>query len=333
MSDYPARPEWFLLPLFELRKFFHGSGEFWGTTLLPGAALGVLAVLPLLDELDRPRRSRAGAVAATVVIFGCAGVLSWMAWRKDARDTKYTEQRRKADARAAAAARLAMQGVPPAGALEMIRQDPELRGHDLFEKHCASCHALGDAGDPAKASAPKLDGWGTESWIAAMIHEPDAPQFFGRGPYKGDMPSVDVRPATHGEDWHPMVKSDVERQAVAVFLAAQGDEPGDAPRVVDRSALAMGEKLTRERCTTCHLFQGDGDDESTGVAPELSHYGSVAWTRAQVANPATPATYRDRALDESRKKHMPRFDKDLSTADVELVARWVRAHARGIPLR
>jgi ubiquinol-cytochrome c reductase cytochrome b subunit len=295
----------------------------------------VLALLPFVDELDRPRRSRAVAVAATVAIFGCAGVLSWMAWRKDARDTRYAAQRRKADARAAAATQLAMNGVPPAGPLEMIRQDPELRGHDLFEKHCASCHALADLGDPAKASAPKLDGWGTASWISAMIHEPDAPRFFGRGPYKGDMPSVDVRPSDHGEDWTPTIKNDAERQAVAAFLAAQGDEPGDAPRGVDRAGavLALGEKVVRERCTTCHLFQGEGDDESTGLAPELFRYGSVAWTRAQVANPATPATYRDRALDENRKKHMPRFDKELSPSDVEVVARWVRAHARGIPVR
>jgi ubiquinol-cytochrome c reductase cytochrome b subunit len=171
------------------------------------------------------------------------------------------------------------------------------------------------------------------SWIAAMIHEPDAPQFFGRGPYKGDMPSVDVRPAVNGEDWHPMVKSDAEKQAVAVFLASQGDEPGDPPREVDRTVLALGEKVVRERCTTCHLFQGDGDDESTGLAPELSHYGSIAWTRAQVANPSTAVTYRDRALDESRKKHMPRFDKELSPADVDLVARFARAHARGTALR
>jgi ubiquinol-cytochrome c reductase cytochrome b subunit len=340
MSDYPARPEWFLLPLFELRKFFHGSGEFWGTTLLPGAAAGLLALLPLIDEIGdrRPRaaRSRAVAVAATVAVFGCAAVLSWMAWRKDARDPKYAEQRRKADARASAAVKLAMDGVPPAGALEMIRQDPELRGRDLFEKHCASCHALGDAGDPAKSSAPKLDGWGTVSWIAAMIHEPDAPQFFGRGPYKGDMPSVDVRPSSNGvngEDWHPMVKSDAEKQAVALFLASQGDEPGDPPRDADRAVLALGEKLVRERCTTCHLFQGDGDDESTGLAPELARYGSIAWTRAQVANPATAATYRDRALDENRKKHMPRFDKELAPADVDLVARFARAHARGTALR
>ncbi len=334
MSDYPARPEWFLLPLFELRKLFHGAAEFWGTTLLPGVAFGVLALLPLVDK---PPRSRVLPLAAAGVVFACIGALGWRAWRVDANDQNYLRQRAKADARAAAAVRLATAGVPPAGALSMVRNDPELRGRDLFERHCASCHVLGDAGDPAKATATRLDRWGTASWIAEMIHDPDAPEFFGRGPYKEDMPSVDVRPKEKpaGEAWTPMVRTDAEKQAVAAFLAAQGNEPGDPQPspLANQTSLALGEKIVSERCTSCHLYKGDGDDESTGIAPELSRYGSVAWTRAQVADPATSATYRDRALDENRKKHMPRFDKELPPADVDLVARWTRAHARGVPLR
>ena len=117
--------------------------------------------------------------------------------------------------------------------------------------------------------------------------------------------------------------------AVAAFLASQGDEPGDPPRATDAATLAQGEKIVSDRCTTCHLYKGDGDLESSGIAPELAHYGSIAWTRSQVANPATDQTYRDQALDPAMKKHMPRFDKDLSPADVEVVARWTRAHGRG----
>jgi ubiquinol-cytochrome c reductase cytochrome b subunit len=259
-----------------------------------------------------------------------------MAWHKDSRDEQYAKQRAKADGRAAAAVDLALNGVPPAGALEMVRRDPELRGRDLFDQHCASCHVLGDAGDPKKATATKLDGWGTSTWIAAMIHDPDGPEFFGRGPYKGQMPSVDVRPKDKpaGEPWAPMTKSDAEKQAASLFLAAQGDEAGDPARPTDAAAArALGEKIVRDRCTSCHLYKGEGDDEGTGLAPELAHYGSVAWTRAQVANPATATSYREKALDENMKKHMPRFDKDLSAADVDVVARWTRAHARGIPLR
>jgi mono/diheme cytochrome c family protein len=130
-----------------------------------------------------------------------------------------------------------------------------------------------------------------------------------------------------------MTKTDAEKQAVALFLAAQGDEPGDPTRPSDAASRGLAEKIVSERCTTCHLYKGEGDDEGTGLAPELARFGSVAWTRAQVANPATATTYRDKALDENMKKHMPRFDKDLSAADVDVVARWTRAHARGIPLR
>ena len=68
------------------------------------------------------------------------------------------------------------------------------------------------------------------------------------------------------------------------------------------------------------------------VAPELAHYGSIAWTRAQIANPATVETYREKALGEDLKKHMPRFDKDMTAADIDVVARWTRAHARGLPV-
>jgi ubiquinol-cytochrome c reductase cytochrome b subunit len=332
MSDYPARPEWFLLTLFELRKFFHGSGQFWGTSLVPGAAAGYLVLLPWID---RPSRSRFVVLAPVVAIFGGAVALGFVAWRQDARDAHYLKMRAKADAQAAAAVKVAMNGVPLAGALEMVRRDPGLRGRDLFDKNCAGCHVLGDLGDAKKATAAKLDGWGTPDWIETMIHDPDAPEFFGRGPYKGQMPSVEVRPKDKpaGEPWSPMVKSAAEKRAVSLFLASQGDEPGDPERAIDEATRALGEKIARERCSTCHLYKGEGDDEDNGLAPELSRVGSIAWTRAQIANPATAQTYREKALDVTMKKHMPRFDKDLSPADIDIVARWTRATARGLPLR
>jgi ubiquinol-cytochrome c reductase cytochrome b subunit len=331
LGDYPARPEWFLLPMFQLRKLFPGVLEFWGTSLVPAAAAGYLALLPFID---RPRRSRGLFVVAPVIaIFAGAIALSFVARAHDAHDSHYQKARAEADMQAAAAVRLAMAGVPPAGALAMVHDDPELHGRELFAKHCASCHVLGDLGDPEKATATNLDGWGTPPWIAAMIRDPDAPKFFGRGPYVGQMPSVDTRPKDKpaGEPWSPMVKSDAEKNAVVLFLAAQGNEPGDpeAPAAApSKQDLALGEKIVSDRCTGCHLYKGQGDDEGSDVAPELHGYGSLAWTKAQVANPATAQTYRDKALDEAMKKHMPRFDNDLSPADVETVAKWTRSHAR-----
>jgi ubiquinol-cytochrome c reductase cytochrome b subunit len=327
LGDYPARPEWFLMPMFQLRHFFHGAMEFWGTSLVPGAAAGFLVMLPFLD---RPGRSRALLIGPVIAIFGGAIVLGLMAHSRDAHDAQYRKARAKADVKATAAIALAMNGVPPAGPLAMVNSDPELRGRDLFDKHCASCHVLGDLGDAEKATATKLDGWGTPAWIEAMIHDPDAPEFFGRGPYKEAMPSVDTRPKDKpaGEAWSPMVKTAAEKTAVALFLSSLGDEPDDPPRAIDPAVRALGEKIVSERCSTCHLYKGDGDDQGSGVAPEVAGFGSIAWTRAQVANPATATTYRDKALDPAMKKHMPRFDGDLSPTDVDVVARWTRSHAR-----
>jgi ubiquinol-cytochrome c reductase cytochrome b subunit len=329
LSDYPARPEWFLMTLYELRHFFHGTMEFWGTTLVPGAAAGYLVLLPWLDR-GRPGGSRALVIAPVLLIFGGAVALGAMAVRKDDRDAQYLKARRKADVQAAVAADIAKAGVPPQGALYMVRHDPELRGADLFDKHCASCHVLAGYGDPKKASATNLDGWTTPKWIEAMIHDPDGAEFFGRGPFKGQMPSVDVRPkdVPAGKPWTPMVRSDAEKRAVALFLSSLGDEPDDTPVAVDAATRALGEKIVTDRCTTCHLYKGDGDEEGSDVAPELSGYGSIAWTRAQVADPSSTTTYRKKALDAELKKHMPRFDKELSGEDIDLVARWTRKHAR-----
>jgi ubiquinol-cytochrome c reductase cytochrome b subunit len=328
MSDYPARPEWFLMSLYELRHFFHGTMEFWGTTLIPGAAAAYLVLLPWLDR--EKGGSRVLWVTPAVAVFVGAAGLSWAAMRKDARDAQYLKARRKADAQTAAAVELAKAGVPPQGALYMVRNDPELRGADLFDKHCASCHVLGPYGDPRKATATDLDGWTTPRWIEAMIHDPDGAEFFGRGPYKGQMQSVDVRPkdVPAGQTWTPMIKSDAERRAVALFLTSLGDEPGDTPTAIDAAMRAQGEKIVSERCTTCHLYKGDGDEEGSDYAPELSGYGSIAWTRAQVADPSSETTYRKKALDPDMKKHMPRFDQELSPQDVDVVARWTREHAR-----
>jgi ubiquinol-cytochrome c reductase cytochrome b subunit len=217
----------------------------------------------------------------------------------------------------------------------MLRADPGLHGEDLFAKNCATCHVLGELGDRKKPTAPTLDGWGTTAWILQMIHDPDGDARFGQTPYKGQMPSVDVAPTDRKPDdppFKPLGQDDM--RAVATFLASQGDAEGDPPSPArDEAARKAGEKIVTTRCTACHLWKGEGDDGDQGLAPELSGYGSPAWVRAQIANPATKATYRDKAVDEPKSKgHMPHFSGELSVADLELVARWTRARARGIPI-
>ncbi len=327
-SDYPARPEWYFLGLFQLLKYFHGPLEIVGTVVLPGIIALYLFALPLLDRAPTTAlRSRVKAIAPLAFVALGAGLLTTQAMREDARDPGFQKERAKADERAAAANRIAMGGVPPEGPLAMLRNDPETRGPELFDKHCAGCHTLKGHGSEKDRNAPVLDGWSTEAWILEMLHDPDGDTRFGRTPYKGEMPSMDVPPKDDDGTFKPMPRE--EMTAVAKFLWSEGLDAPDAKP----DGLDLGKKIVTTRCTACHTYGGEGDEGGTGLAPELKGYGSLAWVKAQIANPSSKATYRDGALDPARKGHMPAFEAEMSATDVDLLARWVRWQARGTPLR
>ncbi len=321
-SDYPARPEWYFAALFQLRKMFHGSAEPIGTVVLPGIAALYLLGLPFLDK-KTSRALRPRLPVLTPLFLGGLGVVALTIFAKwtDAHDVQLQKALAQADKRSEIALKLAQNGVPASGPLDMLANDPELRGETIFTEKCSVCHLLGDIGDKKKHNGPVLDGWGTEAWILQMLHDPDSDSHFGKTPYSGEMPSMDTPPKDK-PDAKLMSKDDMN--AAAAFLASQGapDEKRDA------TLVAAGEKIVSTRCTGCHLYKGEGDDGDEELAPEFAGYGSDAWVIAQVTNPATKATYRDQALDPKKKGHMPKFEGELSTADIAIVARWTRAHAR-----
>ncbi len=326
-SDFPARPEWYLLWLFELRHHLKGKLELAGTAVAPLLIGAAFAALPLASRGVR-RVSRAGVVLVALSV-ALIGGLSYVALRRDAHDDAFHRAVTKSDLRTAAAMRIASGGVPPDGPLAMLDRDPELRGEALFAKHCATCHVLGDLGDAKKPAAPTLDGFGTEKWILGTLHDPDALDRFANTPYLGEMPSQDVPPKEDADKFHPL--SADESNAIAAFLSAQGDDEHTGR--ADAAKLSLGEKIVTERCTSCHLFRGAGDDGGEGIAPELAGYGSLVWVRTQIDDPSSKATYRENALDPTRKGHMPEFAGELSAADRDLLARWTRARGRGLEFR
>ncbi|MBX3209532.1 MAG: cytochrome b N-terminal domain-containing protein [Labilithrix sp.] len=338
-SDYPARPEWYFLALFQLLKYFHGPLEIVGTVVLPTLVGIYFFALPLLDAKGGTAlRARVKPLLPLLIVGAGAVGLTVKAEADDARDATFQKDRARADRRASAAVKLAMDGVPPEGPLAMLARSPELRGPELFDQHCAACHRLGEHGSEKDRTAPVLDGWSSEAWILEMLRDPDGDARFGRTPYKGEMPSMDKKPEDADESWAPMPVEDM--QAAAAFLASEGDAPGAAPPAgslrADPRRVARGKEIVKTRCTTCHLFEGAGDDGGQGLAPELSGYGSHAWVRTQIANPASKATYREGALDPEREaapppgvgRHMPRFDDALSAAEIDLLTTWVLGQAR-----
>ena len=57
-ADYPARPEWYFLSLFQMLKYFPGKREVIGTIVIPTAILVVMLLLPLFDRV-LPRQAGA----------------------------------------------------------------------------------------------------------------------------------------------------------------------------------------------------------------------------------------------------------------------------------
>ena len=49
-SDYPARPEWYFLSLFQMLKLFPGKHEVIGTIVIPTAIMVVMLLIPLFDR-------------------------------------------------------------------------------------------------------------------------------------------------------------------------------------------------------------------------------------------------------------------------------------------
>jgi ubiquinol-cytochrome c reductase cytochrome b subunit len=310
-SDYPARPEWYLMWLFELRRHLHGSAELWGTAGVPALLFVLFAGLPWVEK--RNHGVSVLGVIVVVVSFATILPLTYTAMERDGSDAKYQKAHTEARTRAKIAIDLAKNGVPPDGPLVMLRNDPELRAEALFAQHCAGCHVIGELGDKAKATAPRLDGWGRAPWILAMLHDPDAKERFGRSPYKGGMPSMDVAPKDDDGSFKALSKT--EELEVAAFLVAPNITTG-----------GEGEKIVKTRCTTCHLYGGEGDDNGEGTAPELLGYTSFDWVRAQIADPSSKKTYRENALDPKLQHHMPKFGGQLNDRDLDLLARWVLEH-------
>jgi ubiquinol-cytochrome c reductase cytochrome b subunit len=330
-SDFAARPEWFVEPLFRTRAFFHGVGEIVGPAAVPVILGGYLLFVPMLFARFAVKRwvllapwALAVAVLVAVVIRGR---------QRETLDSGLQRARAQSENLDARARKLASRGVPSEGPVAMLKGDPLVRGRELYARYCASCHVLGDLGDTQKAQAPRLDGWGSAAWIEHTLRDPDASDRFGRGPYAGKMPAVDknVPDAPAGTDSR-MVKNADEMRAVVSFLVKQGEEPSDPPSASDSKAVGEGERLVTARCTTCHTLRGKGDDEGSHVAPELAGYGSLAWTRTQIANPSSELTYRALVVDPAKKGHMPRFDGEMGPGDIDLLAKYVRSTGRGLSL-
>ncbi len=342
-SELPhiPRPEWYLLFLFELRRYFSGHWEFVVTVLSPLGILVLLLMMPLIDGKCSARVSM--ALRLIVVVVGCGGwaALTMASAIRDWQDDEFQASRQQSVELAARARVLADQDhIPPEGAVELLRNDSRTQGPLLFARHCAGCHSSTDSAGhgirSGQSSAPNLYGFASPDWIAGLLDRDQiaSPRYFGNTKLAaGDMASAVTDVFDSADDAQAKAELRTQLQKVARALSAQAALPSQAGLDKrDAPTIAEGTKLLSVElgCTECHRF---GDQGELGSAPDLTGYGSKAWLKGMIANPQHERFYPKELND-----RMPAFAESqqnsagniLTARELDLLVDWLRGDDRAV---
>ncbi len=304
---YPARPEWFLLPLYKFRMLLPPSMELVATAVVPALGGLFLFALPLIDRGPH-KLTRKRFVFVGPVVLGLIGMVALigLSLQVDASDAEHQAQLAEAALRAERSIELAKDGIPPQGPIYMLDHDPLTRGRDVYRQYCNGCHVMDDEGE---RKSPDHDGFGSRAWIMSILREPQGEHNFGNVEHSTDMPSQ----SKLGADKLNAITEFVFSLGVATIES--GPNKGKPELPFDASLAKKGEELFRKECMDCHLYEGDGAFIDDG--PNLTAYGSLAWVRGQIEHAQREAFYGEMAK-------MPRFDDQLSAHDIDMVAKFLR---------
>ncbi|MGE5754992.1 MAG: cytochrome b N-terminal domain-containing protein, partial [Planctomycetaceae bacterium] len=325
-ADYPARPEWYFLALFQMLKHFPGRLEVIGTIIIPGMIMTVLLALPLLDNVLPNRWAHVLACIFAFALIGGAGYLTCVALREDAGDRQFLAARRLADRardRALQLARAPGEGIPAEGARYLALRDPLSHGRAVLEARCLNCHRYQGRGQSTRDDSGKetvspqtasdLQGFGTRAWVRGLLENPKAATYFGKVPQCGGM----IR-------WKRGSKLSAQGlDAVADFVASFATVPPDTtpaewvedPKVAGHPGL---EPFVTE-CGRCHAVPGltEGGMED---APSLFAWGSPQWIARMIRKPDAPDLYG--FLEQPGR--MVSFAGQLTENDVTTLARFLK---------
>ncbi|MBI3861692.1 MAG: cytochrome b N-terminal domain-containing protein, partial [Planctomycetia bacterium] len=332
-----ARPEWYFLFLFQFLKYFSGENEIYGAMVIPGALFGILALMPFIGRWKLGHRFNVAYIFG--ILLGVV-VLTGLAVHEDRGDPDYLRAVADADRKAERAKELAaISGIGPAGAVQLLRDDPKTRGAALFAVKCASCHrydghdGTGKISDQS-ATASDLATFATREWIRGILTDPAGPKNFGATKnlteigdrfVKGDM-------AQWVEECVTQKKvSEQELDALVEFLVGMSEHK---PKIsVDDAKAVEGQKLFAEgkdgvtACYDCHSIKVPKEKDPDGLfadasaqiatgAPDLTDYGSTAWLREFIGNPGSKKFY-------SSHNAMPAFAEQLSERELDLIVKFL----------
>jgi ubiquinol-cytochrome c reductase cytochrome b subunit len=291
-SSYLARPEWYALPLFQLRMYFEGPLEIVATMIIPGVVTALAFALPFLDRgaTNRPRDRRRVLVGAGLGLAALA-CLGTTALVKDAHSPAYAKARAEEKERGETARRLALKGVPADG--NVFRNDALFHAREIWDERCSGCHGLAGTGGE---KGPDLKDYNSRAWIRGFLADPDGPLYMGPAKIDKGMRAVEGT-------------SDDIDALVEYLYAETGAADADAARAGRGRDL-----LSKKDCDTCHDFDGEGENDG----PNLKGRGTAKWIAAVVADAGHPLLY-------TARNKMPKFSGKLTAEEIEQLAHFVLA--------
>jgi quinol-cytochrome oxidoreductase complex cytochrome b subunit/mono/diheme cytochrome c family protein len=327
-ADYPARPEWYFLFLFQLLKYFEGDMEIMGTVVIPNGVLLLLFLLPLLGFGRMRKFGHLIGIIVVVALIAAVGVLTYLAMDADAKNEDFQKRDH---------------GIPEEGGRALLRGDPATRGRELFKSNCGACHsftsanpAFGSLADPKAAySASDLGGFGKEKWIRDLLRNPKDDRFFGRSKHEVEVVNDDGKKVKEIQyrfggmiAWREGVEAAREKfrkknpaevdakiaeeekafDLIARWLADQAHPKDKRDPQLEKDGLeAFGNKIFGRACSSCHNIlredpPGKGEVALIGGldAPSFTDYGSQEWIRTMVMSPASKLRYK-------KNNRMPAF--------------------------
>lgn len=318
-----ARPEWYFMFLFQFLKYFPGSWEIVGAMIIPTVVLAFIAAMPFIGQWRLGHRFN---LAFLSTLLAGIGLLTYLAYAEDYAKPTYIAAVASAHRDAQRVVELAKSpsGIPPTGAVHLLRNDPYTQGPKIFARTCASCHPYGGHNGMGEkltepASAPDLKDFASRTWIANLLDptQVDQPHFFGGTRFKdGKMVRFVKRdiPKLSEADKANLQKAIAALSAEAALPTQIAIDQRDATLIREGRTQLASENL---RCTECHSFHSSLDDAS---APDLTGYGSRDWLIAFIGDPTHTRFYG------RRNDRMPAFTKDqvLDATALGLVVDWLR---------
>jgi len=317
-TNYPARPDWYFLFLFQFLKYFPGHWEVLGAIIIPGVVMTIIFLFPFIGQKEKGHKLNVGLLFGLLAI---SSILTYMAVNSDGKSKSYQDSKEQAAREARIVKEMAAKGIPPEGALALL-QAPK-----LFAQHCSSCHTYdGENGIGNKVedpSAPDLKDFASREYLTELLHPErfGSDKFFGKTAHakKSKMQGF-LEDEFDGIDDDQALREEVDQLIKAISAEAKLPRQAKAD-VEDKADIEAGRKLFFEdgfSCVDCHALDDWNSDDYS--APDLTGYGSREWMIGILHDPSHERFYG------SKNDRMPAFGKDekLTRRQMERIVDWLR---------